>query len=177
MYRLTLIVTRYTYSYVLNIAFRCSLHNRLQPHIQAIFFNWAKESSKWVMGFTNLSLSVNQYSVQWPTKLGGVAKFFVVSWVQWDASEITSLSKEDEGPVCINQSRLRLSRSTKMSFISICQYKWRLHPCIFLVKKKRNKRNDNFGVNIFCQEYLQRRVILRLRLKAYWVFARGHPRQ
>ena len=37
-------------------------------------------------------------------------------------------------------------------------------PCIFSVNKKRN---DNCGVNIFCKEYSLRRVILRLRLKAY----------
>ena len=50
----------------------------------------------------------------------------MVSWVQWDASEVTSLSKEDEGPVCINQSllwwccvQLRLSRGTKMSYIDM----------------------------------------------------------
>ena len=60
VYSLTLIVTRYMYSYVLNIAFRCLLHNRLQP--QKLFFEWANKSSNGVMGVTNLCLSVNQYS-------------------------------------------------------------------------------------------------------------------
>ena len=60
MYRLTLIVTRYTYSYVLNIAFRCSLHNRLQPHIQAIFLIEPRNppSELWALQ-TSLSVSTN----------------------------------------------------------------------------------------------------------------------
>ena len=40
-------------------------------------------------------------------------------------------------------------------------------PSLYILSKNKNKRNDNFGVNIFCKGYLYRRVILRLRLKEY----------